>query len=35
VGTGRFSIDELRRTGAERVMADLSAIDDVWDLLLD
>jgi len=34
VGTGRFSVDELRRTGAEHVMADLSAVDDVWDLLL-
>jgi phosphoglycolate phosphatase-like HAD superfamily hydrolase len=33
VGTGRFSVDELRRSGAERVMTDLSDVDAVWALL--
>lgn len=34
VGTGRFSVDELRRTGAEHVMTDLGDVDRVYGLLL-
>ncbi len=34
VGTGRFSVDELRRSGADHVMEDLSDVDAVWALLL-
>ncbi len=34
VATGRFSLDELRHTGAEHVMTDLSNVDRVWGLLL-
>jgi len=34
VATGRFSLDELRRSGAEHVMADLSDVDRVFALLL-
>jgi len=33
VGTGRFSVDELRRTGAEHVMTDLGDVDRVGALL--
>ena len=34
VATGRFSLEELRGTGADRVMADLSCTDDLVELLL-
>ncbi len=34
VGTGRFSVEELLRTGAEHVMEDLEDVDRVWALLL-